>query len=231
MIGRGETPLGKLRGLMAAPHVTDPQTYATSKLRKNDLMDTCISSDRARFLRAWLQNPLKIASVTPSSQSLAQLITSEIGPDTGHVIELGAGTGVFTRELIGRGVREEDITLIEQDVSFIAMLNDRFPRARVLNLDASNVDRLQGDGGRFGAAVSGLPLLSMSPRKVMAILSASFRAMDGGGRFYQFTYGPRCPVPRAILDRLGLKAVRIGRTPWNLPPAAVYRISRRRRLP
>lgn len=47
-----------------------------------------------------------------------------------------------------------------------------------------------------------------------------------GGSFYQFTYGPRCPIPRALLDRLGLKATRIGRALLNAPPAAVYRIWR-----
>ena len=50
--------------------------------------------------------------------------------------------------------------------------------------------------------------------------------MRPGGAFYQFTYGPRCPVPRPILDRLGLKATRIGGTVRNIPPAGVYRISR-----
>ena len=50
------------------------------------------------------------------------------------------------------------------------------------------------------------------------------------GSFYQFTYGPRCPVPRPILDRLGLKATRVGGTIRNIPPASVYRITRRQPL-
>jgi hypothetical protein len=37
-------------------------------------------------------------------------------------------------------------------------------------------------------------------------------------------------VPRPILDRLDLKAVRIGGTVRNLPPASVYRISRSKPL-
>ncbi|MBR0710294.1 SAM-dependent methyltransferase, partial [Bradyrhizobium liaoningense] len=72
-----------------------------------------------------------------------------------------------------------------------------------------------------------LPLLSMSPRKVIAILTGAFRHMQEGGTLYQFTYGPRCPVPRPILDRLGLKASLVGRTALNIPPASVYRIRRR----
>ncbi|MDR8269479.1 phospholipid methyltransferase, partial [Acinetobacter baumannii] len=47
------------------------------------------------------------------------------------------------------------------------------------------------------------------------------------GRFYQFTYGPHCPVPRRVLARLGLQARRIGFTLANLPPASVFRIERR----
>ena len=85
-------------------------------------------------------------------------------------------------------------------------------------------------GADVGAVVIGLPLLSMSPRKVMSILSGAFSHIRPTGSFYQFTYGPRCPVPRPILDRLGLKATRIGGTVRNIPPAAVYRISRRQPL-
>ena len=189
-------------------------------------MDACLSSDHMQFLRAWLQNPLKIASIAPSGHSLSQLITSEIVPAVGRVIELGPGTGVFTRALLKRGILEENITLIEQDEQFASSLSKRFPRAVVLNLSASRMHKRDASSDLFGAAISGLPLLSMSPRAVMAILAAAFRSMENDAKFYQFTYGPRCPVPRAILDRLELKAVRIGATPFNLPPAAVYRISR-----
>lgn len=187
----------------------------------------CPSSDRIRFLKAWLQNPLRVASVTPSSRSLAQLITSEISVDTGRVIELGPGTGVFTALLLERGVPQRDLTLIEQEPGFVAMLQARYPSARVLTIDAARLGRQVMVEDKYGATISGLPLLSMSPRKVMAILRSCFSVMETHAGFYQFTYGPRCPVPRRILDRLGLQAVRIGWTPNNIPPAAVYRISRR----
>ena len=66
----------------------------------------------------------------------------------------------------------------------------------------------------------------MPPEKIAAIVGGAFATMKPGGSFYQFTYGPRCPVPRLILDRLGLKATRVGGTVRNIPPAGVYRISR-----
>lgn len=133
--------------------------------------------------------------------------------------------------MLDRGVKERDLTLIEFGSDFAVMLQARFPEARVLWMDAQRLGQHElNDGRPVGAVVSGLPLLSMPHRKVMAILAGSFRLMGGKGKFYQFTYGPRCPIPRRILDRFGLKAVCIGWTPHNFPPATVYRISRRRAL-
>lgn len=186
-------------------------------------------SDLQRFLRSWVGNPLRVGAIAPSGVSLAQLITSEISEESGPVLELGAGTGVFTRALLARGVDERNLTIIEYGSDFARLLDFRFPKARVLWMDASQLAKYKlFEPAMVGAVVSGLPLLSMPPRKVIAILSGAFIYLQSNGAFYQFTYGPRCPVSRTILDRLGLKAVRIGRTVRNLPPAAVYRITRRR---
>jgi phosphatidylethanolamine/phosphatidyl-N-methylethanolamine N-methyltransferase len=188
----------------------------------------CAYSDFFRFFRSWVADPRRVGAVAPSGDSLSRLITKEIHPSDGPVLELGAGTGTFTRALLARGIRESDLTLVEYGSDFMRILQLRFPRARVLWMDASqlaNYDMFPG--ATVGAVVSGLPLLSMSPRKVMSILSGAFSHVRPAGSFYQFTYGPRCPVPRPILDRLGLKATRIGATVRNIPPAAVYRITRR----
>jgi phosphatidylethanolamine/phosphatidyl-N-methylethanolamine N-methyltransferase len=188
----------------------------------------CVPSDSLQFLRNWAADPLRIAAIAPSGRALSQLITREVEPAHGPVLELGPGTGVFTRALLERGVGESELTLIETEADFGDLLRQRFPRARVLDLDAARLARARVFAGPVvGAVISGLPLLSMSLRKVMAILTGAFVYLRAGGGFYQFTYGPRCPVPRPLLDRLGLKATRIGGTLRNLPPASVYRIQRR----
>jgi phospholipid N-methyltransferase len=160
--------------------------------------------------------------------ALAEIITSEISPETGGVLELGPGTGAFTRAILARGVEERDLTLVEFGSDFARLLQFRFPEAKVLWMDAAWLGRTELTRGPFGAVVSGLPLLSMPSRKVMAIMAGAFAHLRPGGAFYQFTYGPRCPISRRILDRLGLRAVCIGGTMRNIPPAAVYRITRRR---
>jgi phosphatidylethanolamine/phosphatidyl-N-methylethanolamine N-methyltransferase len=159
---------------------------------------------------------------------LSELITSEIKPSSGPIIELGPGTGVFTRKLLEKGIRQQDLTLIEYGADFVEILQSRFPGARVLRMDAAHMVSLKvAEDASIGSIVSGLPLLSMPPKKVISILGGAFRYMRADGAFYQFTYGPQCPIPRPILDRLGLKATRVGRTMRNVPPAAVYRVTRR----
>jgi phosphatidylethanolamine/phosphatidyl-N-methylethanolamine N-methyltransferase len=185
--------------------------------------------DVLSFFLSWLANPVRTGALAPSGRSLADAITAEISPATGPVIELGPGTGVFTRALLARGVPERQLALIEYSSDFARVLQFRFPQATVLWMDASRLDSITLFGGEpAGAVVSGLPLLSMSARKAMAVLSGAFNQLRAGGAFYQFTYGPLCPVPRPILDRLGLKAKRIGGTFANMPPAAVYKLTRRR---
>jgi phosphatidylethanolamine/phosphatidyl-N-methylethanolamine N-methyltransferase len=180
------------------------------------------------FFRSWLSNPIRVGAIAPSSEALAELITSEITPASAPIIELGPGTGVFTRKLLQKGVPPQQLMVIEYGSEFVSVLQLRFPGVRVLWMDASKLIPAQiAEEGSVGAVVSGLPLLNMSPRKVVAIMSGAFHYLRPNGAFYQFTYAPRFPVARPILDRLGLKATRIGRTLHNLPPASVYRVTRR----
>lgn len=195
-------------------------------------MSDATVSEAFGFSRAWLVNPLRVAAIVPSGRALARAMTAEISVDTGPVIELGPGTGAFTRALLRQGVREQDLALVEFGSEFAVTLRHRYPRAHTIWMDAARLHTVQLFGGRqAGAVVSGLPVLSMPTCKVIAILGGSFAKMRPGGAFYQFTYGPVCPVPRVLLDRLGLKATRIGGTIANVPPASVYRIRQRQPRP
>jgi len=185
------------------------------------------NSDHLTFLARWLSHPWRIGAVAPSGRSLARLMVSELSRRSAPVFELGPGTGVFTHALLEKSIPAREITLVEFDQDFAALLQKRFPDTRVLCGDAARLSKheLSAQCG-LGAVISGLPLLSMPIRKVAMILIASFRLLRPGASFYQFTYGSRCPIPRALLERLGLKASRVGRTYRNIPPATVYRISR-----
>lgn len=118
--------------------------------------------------------------------------------------------------------------LVENGQEILGALHREFPRARFLGVDAVTLRSTPlYDARKAGAAISGLPLLAMQTHKVAAILLAVFEQLEDGGVLHQLTYGPRAPVPRRLLDQLGLQAVRIRAVPANLPPASVYRITAR----
>lgn len=179
------------------------------------------------FWRSFISDPRRMGAVAPSSDALAELITREISARDAPVIELGPGTGVFSRRLLERGIPESQLVLMEAGEALAAELARRFPTATVHHMDAR---RLSGialpDGLRAGAIVSGLPLLAMPAPTVLRILRGAMSHLREDGALYQFTYGVRCPVPTAMLKRLGLRADCIGWVTVNLPPASVYRIRR-----
>lgn len=178
-------------------------------------------ADRLRFLRAWWRDPLAVASLVPSGRNLATLITRDIDAGSGPVVELGSGTGVFAQRLIERGVPESALTLVELDGALADALSRRFPRSRILSIDAAAI----GEATEiFGAAVSGLGLLNMPERTVETILAGTFARLAPGASCYLFTYGRRCSIPGDVLRRLGLTAERTGTAWFNLPPATVYRV-------
>jgi phosphatidylethanolamine/phosphatidyl-N-methylethanolamine N-methyltransferase len=128
-----------------------------------------------RFFRAWLAEPLRVAAIAPSGRALADIMTAEISPDTGPIIELGPGTGAFTRALIQRGIAEEDLVLVEYGSEFAAQLSIRYPMARTIRMDAAKLKTVDLPGSAAASAViSGLPLLSMPARKVVAIIDGAF---------------------------------------------------------
>lgn len=145
-----------------------------------------------------------------------------------HVVELGPGTGVFTRALLERGVSPLRMTLVEANPDFAELLSGRFADSRVVCADAASESWPVSADTEIDVVISGLPLLSMPAEAVSGVLSTAFEHLRPEGRFYQFTYGPCCPVRPNLMDTLRLRATLAGRTVRNLPPASVYRIERRR---
>jgi phosphatidylethanolamine/phosphatidyl-N-methylethanolamine N-methyltransferase len=177
-------------------------------------------SDYLVFLRAWLRAPLSIAAQAPSSATLAQAMAEAVNPARpGSIVEFGAGTESFTTALVERGVAEDRLILVEAEPSFAALLRARFPRARVLEMDARIVPaRLASEGLTVSAVLSGMPILSWRAPQRLRFVLACLR-LAGQGPFVQFTYFPGSPVP--IAGR-GLRA-RVTPTIWrNLWPARVW---------
>lgn len=182
----------------------------------------------ALFARGWVRNPTAVGAVAPSGRRLARLMTRDLAPDS-RVVELGPGTGPFTQSILERGVKAGNLALVERGASFVTMLQRKFPGVTVVCGDATHRhSALEPFAGRTDFIVSGLPLVLFSTADKRALLRCCFELLHDRGAVYQFTYGGRCPLGRGLLGDLGLEAKRVGVTIFNVPPAFVYRISRRR---
>lgn len=185
------------------------------------------------FFRQWLRRPLSTAAVSPSSRFLAQRIITALPPGTRRVIELGAGTGTFTRALLDHGIAPEDLLAVEFNPELHCYLRGRFPDIHLVRADARELAAV-GEVTDFAssapvhAIVSGLGMLSMTREMQHAVLAGSFQLLPVEGTFIQFTYGPRVPVAAGVLRELGLRASQHSFTLLNLPPARIYILSRSR---
>jgi phosphatidylethanolamine/phosphatidyl-N-methylethanolamine N-methyltransferase len=183
-----------------------------------------LASDLALFRRRLMRNPRQVSAIAPSSRALARAMTLGLGPTSGPVVEFGPGTGRFTEAILARGVPPENVTLFELDEEFVEYLRQRFPGVTVHQRPAQEAPQLVKEGA--ACVISGLPLLSMPPDVREGIVNAAFRILAPRGRYVQFTYGPRAPLPPETIAALGL-SVSKGHKIWaNLPPATVYRFRR-----
>ncbi len=174
----------------------------------------------AKFLGSALRNPGQLGAIAPSSRALGRAMAAEIGDFSGRVVEIGAGTGAITREILAAGLPPHLLTALDLDARFCCDLRGKFPDIHVLNDSAQN---LQAHGHTdLAAIVSGLPLLNMPPSLRLEIATSAFAAMKPGAPFIQFTYGNAPPLTQDIQDTLDLVWTKGPRIWINLPPATVY---------
>ncbi|MBI1273098.1 MAG: SAM-dependent methyltransferase [Alphaproteobacteria bacterium] len=187
--------------------------------------------DALVFLSRLSRRPDRIGAIAPSGPVLGRFMAREIDPALpGLVVELGGGTGGITRTLLAQGVEASNLVIIERDRHLHAYLKDTFPQVgKILRGHAASLRSLLGHGGQVPpvkAVISGLPLLNMRPAMRARILAEAFSCLVPGGAFIQFTYGLFCPVPTAILKKLGLRARIIRRVWLNFPPSAIWRFEK-----
>ncbi len=172
-----------------------------------------------------LHNFRQICSLFPSSpfvgRAMCWAIVDRPAP---HVVELGAGTGAGTRQLLNHGVASRDLSLLEIDAKLGGHLRRAFPELDVIISPAQDLARLwrQRNGPAVGAVVSTLPMRLFNKKTITAILRNSLSVLEPGGVFVQFTYRQGSPVPERICDLLGLEGERYCRVWINLPPAGIW---------
>lgn len=178
---------------------------------------------RFKFLKLFLKSPMEIAAVTPSSGFLVRKMLKPINFSRRLVIvELGAGTGVITSELLKRITSDSDIFCFEKDKILADKLKKEFQDSRLhlINDGAENAGKYLAEikPGGVDYVVSGLPMAILPKDKKMRILEAISNYLKKGGFYIQFQYSlTSLSLLKKVFDK-----VSVGLEFRNIPPAFVY---------
>jgi phospholipid N-methyltransferase len=184
-------------------------------------------NENIQFLQAFLKNPGKVGSITPSSPELAQKMIAGLEPsDENIVLELGVGTGAITKFLENIVPDDRSYLGIELDSDLIRVLKRNYrgmPMVRGNAANAFEIHRRSGLG-KVGTIICCLPFVSLPNEVGEKILLEIDKFMQLGCIFRTFQYAHGYYFPSAIKlrefmrDRYG----RSKRSPLivkNVPPA------------
>lgn len=172
------------------------------------------------FFKSLLINPRQIGSIAPSSRRLAAAMAAAVPWASARtVVELGAGTGAITEQILARKPEETRFLLFERERGFRHLLQGRFPTVPVYSEAKSLSAVLWGTGIKTAdVIVSGIPFALLTRSQRDSLLNEIDKALAPGGTFIAFQYWPQLyPELRRRFSDVRLRLVA-----GNLPPAVLY---------
>lgn len=156
--------------------------------------------EKKLFIAEFWHNRHQVGSITPSSKYLAKAMTKSIKYSDRQtplsILEVGAGTGIFTRYIINRMPVDSEFDVVEIDPKFCTLLtrniSDEFCKNEMINLfkvtffcrDITIFD----PGKKYDFIISGLPFHSFTPDLVRQILFKYVNLLKPGGTIVFFEY-------------------------------------------
>jgi phospholipid N-methyltransferase len=181
------------------------------------------------FLRDVARRPLQMGAILPSGPALAREMVDAAGVRPGDsVLELGAGSGAFTREIVRRHP-QNPLVLVELSPALAAGLRRDHPQAHVVEGAAEDLPaHLAALAiGPFQRVVSGLPWALWPRARQERVLDALLPSLGDDATFVTFHYVHSRAMGRVADTRALLSArfteVTYSEPVWaNAPPALVH---------
>ncbi|MBI3026730.1 methyltransferase domain-containing protein [Candidatus Woesearchaeota archaeon] len=179
--------------------------------------------DSLLHLSTFLKNPKEVGAVAPSSKFLTKEVISSIEfKSLNTIVELGPGTGTFTRAILEKAEPDTRVLCFEVNKKFCRYLSNNI-KDRRLTVVNSGAERLGIVLQKFkiknvGCIVSGLPFFNFSDKKKRKILNEARDSLNKQGRFILFQY------TNGLSDMLKSCFAKVNRkfVPVNVPPSFVY---------
>lgn len=174
------------------------------------------------FLVEFLQSPRSVGSICQSSPFLTQKLVAPIAtPKKGLVVDLGAGTGVVTEQLLKSGYPLSSIVAIEKSPVLSQVLQKKWPKLHVITAEATSaLKMLRAPHGctPVHTIISSLPLRVFSKEAVSTIMKEMRYLLPDDGCLIQYSYAFWMRYP---LASYGFHPVSSSFVLGNIPPARV----------
>jgi phospholipid N-methyltransferase len=177
--------------------------------------------DALRFLRSFRANPRRVGALLPTSRrAVSDTLDLARVDEASLVVEFGAGSGVYTRELLRRMAPEARLLAFEVDEALAAQVSAEIddPRLQLLTVPAQDVER-HLDGAHVDVLVSALPFTSLPADVRQRVLDLSPTILAPHGVMLVLQYSPF--IERELERRFASVQRRISLL--NVPPAFLYR--------
>jgi phosphatidylethanolamine/phosphatidyl-N-methylethanolamine N-methyltransferase len=183
------------------------------------------------FIKESLKEFKTHGSLFPSSRFLSErMVEPLLMKDGVSIIELGAGTGAFTKKIISRLPEKSKLLVFEINPKLAEHLRQTIKDKRVIIIkdDAENLGMHLAVNGleKVDYVVSGLPLANLSHAKRQAILKVIEKYLSDEGVYMQFQY---FLVSWSHIRKI-FKAKIVGYEYRNFPPAFLYKCQKKKVL-
>ena len=181
------------------------------------------------LLGRFLRHPQTVGAIAPSSPVLARAMIKDINfRGAVRIVELGPGTGSFTRAILERIGPLARFVAIELDATFADEVRRQWPTIECVNASAETLSTIaqERDLAPIDHVISGLPFASLPGAMTQQILDGIRDTLRPGGTFTTFQYlhayrlKPARIFRRTATAHFGSPPER--RVVWrNVPPAFV----------
>ncbi|MGE6514654.1 class I SAM-dependent methyltransferase [Lysinibacillus sphaericus] len=175
------------------------------------------------FLTEFIKHPKNTGAISPSSKILAKKMVEAIIFEEAHcIVELGPGTGSFTKEIMKSKQQQTKLVLIENNEIFASALTKQYqddPSVFVIHGSAENLSSYLKSLHikKIDYILSGLPFTSLEPAVSSRILNNVNETLHEDGEFITFQYSlVKKSFIQNFFDDITLKKVWV-----NIPPAYV----------
>ncbi len=156
--------------------------------------------EKILFISEFWRNRHQVGSLFPSSKYLARAMTKDIKYYDWHkslsILEVGAGTGIFTKYIIKYILRNSiqadmdvtsDFDVVEIDPLFCAVLIKEFGQIPDVHFLCCDITKFETKK-QYDFIISGLPFHSFDPKLVRQILGMYTKLIKPGGTVTFFEY-------------------------------------------